>query len=182
MSVHIEFKEELEGLSSELNIWSLADIRMPTRVEINGDCVPPQGEMNRPGKYNDLYSIYIVIKKITEFLSSSEEVTRFLRARRPVDDELRFEKLDESRVRIDWGYHPHYEHTEVVGRDALASEVLATGREYIQFAREVVFPYGEANPDWAGEYGKIYQLDQDREFIDELEAVLDEFEAADTPE
>lgn len=176
MSVHIEFKKDLDSLSSELTTWSLGDARLLTRVEVNGECVPPIGEVKRDtGKYNDLYSIYIVTKNITKFLASSDQASSIHPTNGVWENELRFKKLDESRVKIDWEYSlSDYKHTEVIDRDALGSELVATGREYIQFARDVVFPHGEANPEWAGEYGKVYQLDQDREFIDELEAALDE--------
>ncbi|SEW03292.1 hypothetical protein [Halobacterium jilantaiense] len=176
MSVRIEFEKELDSVLPNLKVGTLADAMIPTRVVINDECVPPEDHGPRE-EYNDVFSVYMVVRNLTEFLASNDEVVTLTPAFPDDDKQMRLEKLDESRVKIDWEYsYPDFEHTEVVDRNALGSELLATGREYIQFAREVVFPHAEANPDWAGEYGKVYQLDIDREYIDELETHLDDVE------
>lgn len=57
------------------------------------------------------------------------------------------------------------------------NELLATGRAYIEFARETVFPHAEETPGWAGDYAEMAGVTMDRGHIDRLETSLDEASA-----
>lgn len=187
MGFRIIFCDDLETSGSRIAkaFGSIVDARLPVKVIVNGEYIPPISQKSTlPQGYNDLLSIYQFTKDAGEFLTSDVQTVELYPEFLGNQNKLLFSNDDGDTVKIAWEYTRFdYERTAVIPRPEFVGEIQQTGREFVDFARNVVFPYAEENPLWAREYGASQGVAGDRPHIDDLEETLDEVaEAFDSAE
>lgn len=178
MSFRIIFCDDLGILEGRIAdaFGSIVDARLPAKVIVNGECIPPNSQRSTlPQGYNDLLSIYQFTKNAGEFLTSDDQTVELYPEFLDDQNKLLFSNDGGDAVKIAWEYtRIDYERTAVIPRPEFAGEIQQTGREFVDLARNVVFPYAEDNPLWAKEYGVSQGVAVDRPYIDDLEETLDE--------